>query len=86
MDETLDLGLEEDTQGVNLVCEPAMEVIEGIPPSILAQKLGPVEQLIAAEQRQNLHRASVESLGLYDNDGFLLSSPERDAKRRGLRI
>ncbi|KAM0256886.1 hypothetical protein ACHAQJ_004708 [Trichoderma viride] len=90
MDETLDLGLqqeeEEDTQGVNLVCEPAMEIIEGIPPSILSHKLGPVEQLIAAEQRENLRRASVESLGLYDNDGFLLSSPERDAKRRGLRI
>ncbi|KAL7795373.1 hypothetical protein V8C37DRAFT_374305 [Trichoderma ceciliae] len=86
MDETLDLDLQEDTQSVNLVCEPAMEIIEGIPPRVLGHKFGPVEELIAAEQRQNLRRASVESLGLYDNDGFLLSSPERDAKRRGLRI
>lgn len=81
---------EEDTQDddddVNLVCEPAMQIIEGIPSGVLCQKLTPVEQLIAAEQRQNLQRASIDSLGLYDNDGFLLSSPERDAKRRGVRV
>ncbi|KAL6902497.1 hypothetical protein GGI43DRAFT_341860 [Trichoderma evansii] len=78
---------EEDTQDdVDLACEPALEIIEGIHPGVLSQKLTPVERLFAVEQRQNLHRASIESLGLYDDDGFLLSSPERDAKRRGVRV
>ncbi|KAL9471196.1 hypothetical protein ACSS6W_009137 [Trichoderma asperelloides] len=72
--------------GDGLECGPAMEIIEGIPSGVLSQKLTPVEQLIAAEQRQNLRRASLDSLGLYDNDGFLLSSPERDAKRTGVRV
>lgn len=87
MDETIDVVTqdvvaqeEEDaTDGENLV-----EIIEGIPSVVLSRKLTPVEQLIAAEQRQNFPRASLDSLGLYDNDGFLLSSPERDAKRRGV--
>ncbi|RFU81241.1 hypothetical protein TARUN_988 [Trichoderma arundinaceum] len=86
MDETLDLALQEDTQGANIVCEPPMEVIEGIPTGVLNHKLGPVEELIAADYRLHQHRASVESLGLYDKDGFLISSPERDAKRKGLRL
>ncbi|KAM0452228.1 hypothetical protein ACHAPV_008746 [Trichoderma viride] len=89
MDETIDVVTqdvvaqeEEDaTNGDNLV-----EIIEGIPSVVLSRKLTPVEQLIAAEQRQNFPRASLDSLGLYDNDGFLLSSPERDAKRRGVRV
>lgn len=84
LDEALDIDMQRHTQSLHLVGERGMEIIEGIPPRVLNQKFGPVEELIAAEQ--NLHRASVESLGLYDKDGFLLSSPERDAKRRGLRI
>ncbi|KAH6611388.1 hypothetical protein Trco_001408 [Trichoderma cornu-damae] len=86
MDETLDLAPQEDAQGVNFVCEPAMEIIEGISANALNPKFGPAGELIAADQGLDENRASVESLGLYDNDGFLLSSPERDAKRRGLRI
>ncbi|KAM0523250.1 hypothetical protein ACHAPE_001744 [Trichoderma viride] len=89
VDETIDVVTqevvtqeEEDAiDGDNLV-----EIIEGIPSVVLSRKLTPVEQFIAAEQRQNFHRASIDSLELYDNDGFLLSSPERDAKRRGVRV
>ncbi|KAL7937238.1 hypothetical protein V8C35DRAFT_332358 [Trichoderma chlorosporum] len=86
VDEALDdLQQPRNTQSLNLSYKPTIEIIEGIPPGVLKQKFGPVEELIGAEQRQDLHRASVESLGLYDNDGFLLSSPERDAKRKRLR-
>lgn len=89
VDETIDVVTqnvvtqeEEDAiDGDNLV-----EIIEGIPSVVLSRKLTPVEQFIAAEQRQSFHRASIDSLELYDNDGFLLSSPERDAKRRGVRV
>ncbi|KAL7945460.1 hypothetical protein V8C42DRAFT_357881 [Trichoderma barbatum] len=86
VDEALDdLQLQRHTQSLNLGYKPGMEIIEGIPQRVLNQKFGPVEELIAAEQQQNLHRASIESLGLYDKDGFLISSPERDTKRRGLK-
>ncbi|ETS03014.1 hypothetical protein M419DRAFT_34700 [Trichoderma reesei RUT C-30] len=86
VDETVDAEPQRRTQ--SLVCDPGMEVLEGVAPlrTLINQKLGPVEELIAAERRLDTHRASVESLGLYDKDGFLMSSPERDAKRRGLRI
>lgn len=89
MDETMgvvtqDVVAEEDEDAID--GDDLVEIIEGIPSVVLSQKLTPVEQLIAAEQRQNFNRASIESLGLYDNDGFLLSSPERDAKRRGVRV
>ncbi|KAL6875498.1 hypothetical protein HDV57DRAFT_503308 [Trichoderma longibrachiatum] len=86
VDEPVDVDPQRRTQ--SLVCDPGMEILEGVVPprGLLSQKLGPVEELIAAEQSLDAHRASVESLGLYDKDGFLISSPERDAKRRGLRI
>ncbi|PON26884.1 hypothetical protein TGAM01_v204385 [Trichoderma gamsii] len=89
MDETIDVvtqdvvAQEEEEDAID--GDDLVEIIEGIPSVVLRQKLTPVEQLIAAEQRQNFHRASIDSLGLYDNDGFLLSSPDRDAKRRGVR-
>ncbi|KAL7922444.1 hypothetical protein ACQKWADRAFT_292468 [Trichoderma austrokoningii] len=95
MDETIDVVTreedeeEDDDDAVDVddvVRERALEIIEGIPSVVLSQKLTPVEQFLAAEQRQNFHRSSIDSLGLYDNDGFLLSSPERDAKRRGVRV
>ncbi|TFB04199.1 hypothetical protein CCMA1212_004005 [Trichoderma ghanense] len=84
VDETVDVDPHRRTQ--SLVCDPGMEVLEGVAPpkGLLSQKLRPVEELIAAEQRLDTHRASVESLGLYDKDGFLISSPER--KSKGLRI
>ncbi|KAL6879067.1 hypothetical protein J3F83DRAFT_724944 [Trichoderma novae-zelandiae] len=87
VDETLDVDPQRRAQSVSLVYDTGMEVIEGVPSSrgLLSHKLGPVEELIAAEQKYDMNRASVESLGLYDKDGFLLSSPERDARRRGLR-
>ncbi|KAL7893752.1 hypothetical protein HDV63DRAFT_411696 [Trichoderma sp. SZMC 28014] len=89
MDETIDVVTQdvvaqEDEDAIDR--DDLVEIIEGIPSVVLSRKLTPVEQLIAAEQRQNFNRASIESLGLYDNDGFLLSSPERDAKRRGVRV
>ncbi|KAH0497977.1 hypothetical protein TgHK011_005258 [Trichoderma gracile] len=86
VDEPVDVEPQRRTQ--SLVCDPGMEVLEGVAPlrGLVSQKLGPVEELIAAERRLDANRASVESLGLYDKDGFLMSSPERDAKRRGLRI
>lgn len=88
MDETLDIDPQKGTAPtVNVVCEPAMEIIEGIPTGVLGQKLGPVDELLALDHGKGQRRDSLESLGLYDNDGFLLSSPERDAKkRRALRI
>jgi hypothetical protein len=95
MDETIDVITQDDAQEEeeedaidddNLACERTMQILEGIPSVVLSHKLTPVEQFIAAEQREDFHRASIDSLGLYDNQGFLLSSPERDAKRRGLRV
>ena len=44
-------------------------------------KAGPVKTLLAHEKRRQEKRESVESLGLYDQDGFLLSSPDRDVRR-----
>ncbi|KAL7915039.1 hypothetical protein GGI35DRAFT_474738 [Trichoderma velutinum] len=87
LDEALDSDVQpqRQTQSLNLSFKPSVEIIEGISPKMLKQKFGPVEELIEAEQQLNLHRASIESLGLYDKDGFLLSSPERDAKRKRLR-
>ncbi|KHN95655.1 uncharacterized protein MAM_06496 [Metarhizium album ARSEF 1941] len=49
---------------------------------------GPVGDLLAREMRP-AKRDSVDSLGLYDEDGFLLPSPERDARAlraRALRV
>ncbi|EHK41871.1 hypothetical protein TRIATDRAFT_322024 [Trichoderma atroviride IMI 206040] len=89
MDETIDVVTQDvvaQEEGDAIDGDNLVEIIEGIPSVVLSQKLTPVEQLIAAEQRQNFHRASMDSLELYDNDGFLLSSPERDAKRRGVRV
>ncbi|PNP53471.1 hypothetical protein THARTR1_06165 [Trichoderma harzianum] len=74
------------TQSLNLgYNKPSVEIIEGISPKMLKPKISPVEELIEAEQQLDLRRMSIESLGLYDKDGFLLSSPERDAKKKRLR-
>jgi hypothetical protein len=51
-------------------------------------KLGTVSELIADSKRES-KRKSVESVGLYDKDGFLNSSPDasgREAKGRCLRM
>lgn len=42
-------------------------------------KQGPVAALVAQERRAGC-RDSVESLGLYDKDGFLMPSPDREAR------
>ncbi|KAK2608376.1 hypothetical protein QQS21_003061 [Conoideocrella luteorostrata] len=47
-------------------------------------KQGPVADLIAREKKAGC-RDSVESLGLYDTDGFLLPSPDREAREMGKR-
>lgn len=90
LDEALDsepqMQMQRQTQSLNLSYnKPSVEIIEGISPKMLKQKISPVEELIEAEPQLDLRRTSIESLGLYDNDGFLLSSPERDAKKKRLR-
>ncbi|KAK4067020.1 uncharacterized protein Triagg1_8020 [Trichoderma aggressivum f. europaeum] len=89
LDEALDSDPQQQqrqTQSLNLgYNKPGVEIIEGISPKVLKQKFGPVEELIEAEEQLNLRRLSIESLGLYDKDGFLLSSPERDAKKKRIR-
>ncbi|KAJ4165659.1 hypothetical protein LMH87_007283 [Akanthomyces muscarius] len=47
-----------------------------------------VAELAAAEQRRHSKdkRGSVDSLGLYDQDGFLLPSPERELTKKLLRM
>lgn len=90
LDEALDsepqMQMQRQTQSLNLSYnKPSVEIIEGISPKMLKQKISPVEELIEAEPQLDLRRMSIESLGLYDNDGFLLSSPERDAKKKRLR-
>ena len=49
---------------------------------------GPTPELIPRERRQGSHspRGSLESLGLYDKDGFLIGSPERNPKGRSWRM
>ncbi|KAK5993728.1 hypothetical protein PT974_07165 [Cladobotryum mycophilum] len=47
-------------------------------------RLSAVDELIAEERRLTQQRESIESLGLYDKDGFLLSSPEREARYQGM--
>ncbi|CAM1508017.1 Fc.00g048650.m01.CDS01 [Cosmosporella sp. VM-42] len=48
-------------------------------------KLGPVSELVARHKREE-NRQSVQSLGLYDKDGFLKSSPDGEATGRCLRM
>lgn len=52
-----------------------------LPPSEDKPKLGPAHQLLVEEKRHLEKRDSADSLGLYDKDGFLLSSPEREARK-----
>ncbi|KAK0383645.1 hypothetical protein NLU13_9556 [Sarocladium strictum] len=40
------------------------------------KRLNPVDELVSEDKR--LSRVSVDSLGLYDKDGFLVGSPERE--------
>ncbi|KAG6066704.1 hypothetical protein E4U32_005502 [Claviceps aff. humidiphila group G2b] len=57
----------------------------GSPASRAAQGAGPVGAVLAQERTSKAGcRDSVESLGLYDRDGFLLPSPspDREARRR----
>lgn len=42
------------------------------------KRLNPVEELATEEKRMSGRRLSVDSLGLYDKDGFLVGSPERE--------
>lgn len=42
------------------------------------KRLNPVEQLAAGEKKMSPRRKSIDSLGLYDKDGFLVGSPERE--------
>ncbi|KAM5344974.1 hypothetical protein ACJ41O_010836 [Fusarium nematophilum] len=53
-------------------------------------KLGAVSELVVVESRGVVQRQSAESIGLYDKDGFLKSSPPdmagREAKGRCLRM
>ncbi|KAG8422664.1 hypothetical protein J3459_010173 [Metarhizium acridum] len=52
------------------------------PPPTFKLRPCPVGDLLAREKR-GARRDSAESLGLYDKDGFLLPSPEREARTRG---
>ncbi|KAG9252277.1 uncharacterized protein F5Z01DRAFT_239833 [Emericellopsis atlantica] len=45
------------------------------PPQLVASRV----EAIAAEERRRANRGSADSLGLYDQDGFLKGSPDRDA-------
>lgn len=45
-----------------------------------------IAELAAAERRKNEKRGSADTLGLYDKDGFLLPSPEREVTKKLLRM
>ena len=92
-EDAIDEGKENDSPKQNVLTTDAQGLREGRRSSgnqgrdaaLGKPKLGPVSELVAEHTRQ-ADRKSAESLGLYDKDGFLRSSPERDVPKRSLRM
>lgn len=89
VNEDEDAGKENQSRDLKI---PRIEITSGLRIDVSRQpskggrpKRNPVDDLVA-EHRRHAHRDSMDSLGLYDKDGFLMSSPEREARGRCLRM
>ncbi|OAA71477.1 hypothetical protein ISF_02028 [Cordyceps fumosorosea ARSEF 2679] len=82
--ESQDSGKENAGLGISHVQERRYEPY--VPPVKSMRNPMVAELVAAAERRGDGKRGSVDSLGLYDKDGFLLPSPEREMHKKLLRM